>query len=242
MTRFLKDKILAVLLRLNRWLIYIKPGDVTGFNLPYDLGLVVKSPRAVIFDVGANMGQSIEMFLEACPGCSIYAFEPTPQCAAAIQQNSFGAQVRLFQLALGDVEKTASFHEYEDSVFNSVLPMDKNSENRFSHVEMTRTSTVNVRTVDSMVKELNLSAIDLLKIDTQGFDFHVLQGAVGALKAGIVKAVSVELNFVKMYKEQDSAEAIMAFLHSHGLMLVDLYEKWRHGHTVAWCTAVFMKR
>jgi FkbM family methyltransferase len=221
--------------------LYFKPGEPTGIDLKHDLQLLIKGESPVIFDVGANVGQSIELFRSIFPRCHVYAFEPTASCVEVLRNKAFGDCVEIFPMALGDKEEPRMFHEYEESVFNSVLSLDLSDENRFSYVKSVGSSVCLTRTVDLMIKQLGCERVDLLKIDTQGFDMHVLKGAADALQRGTVKVVMVELNFVAMYEGQDSYVSIFSLLSSHQFRLVDFYEKWRQGGPLAWCTAVFSR-
>ncbi|HEY1082482.1 MAG TPA: hypothetical protein VGE29_09490, partial [Prosthecobacter sp.] len=52
----------SFLKRRERRIVAVTPGEPTGVDLAEDLPLLVTRPHPVIFDVGANVGQSIEMF------------------------------------------------------------------------------------------------------------------------------------------------------------------------------------
>src|SRR5437870_5270270 len=58
--------------------------------------------RPVVFDVGANIGQSVELYRHLLPGCEIHAFEPSPTTFRQLQ--TVGASdVRLINAAVGSV-------------------------------------------------------------------------------------------------------------------------------------------
>jgi len=84
--------------------------------------------------------------------------------------------------------------------------------------------------------------VDLLKIDTQGFDFEVLLGGEKSFERGAIKNVLIELNFVRMYEGQGATIDIIEFLGKHEVHLIDYYEKVRQNNTLAWCTALFGRR
>ena len=96
--------------------------------------------------------------------------------------------------------------------------------------------------MDDFVEQHSIYEIDLLKTDTQGFDFEVLLGAKETLKHGLVKYVLVELNFVKMYEGQGLPNDIDLFLNENNLFLVDYYEKVYKSKLIAWCTALFRRK
>jgi hypothetical protein len=101
---------------------------------------------------------------------------------------------------------------------------------------------VSVDTVDNFSEKHSIARINLLKIDTQGYDLEVLHGAKQALAAGTVDNVLVELNFAQIYKFQPSPAEIISYLEDYRFALVDFYEKYRSGNSLAWCTALFSKR
>jgi hypothetical protein len=106
-------------------------------------------------------------------------------------------------------------------------------------VQIKNREIVEVKTIDSVVEEHGIERIDLLKIDTQGYDLEVLRGGTEALRSGVIGNVLVELNFVKMYESQSDANAIIQFLTERNLRLVDYYEKFRQSHALAWCLGLF---
>ena len=61
-------------------------------------------------------------------------------------------------------------------------------------------------------------------------------------RRGMISHVLVELNFVKLYRDQGSAAEIADALNQHGLYLVDYYEKVRRDSTIVWCTGLFSRR
>jgi hypothetical protein len=53
---------------------------------------------------------------------------------------------------------------------------------------------VETSTIDRYIAEKSIEHVDLLKIDTEGNDFRVLQGAIGSLRAGTIGVVQFEYN------------------------------------------------
>lgn len=236
--RILRNRLEDRGIHLCRW----TPGQVGGLHLHLDLPTVISRPAPIIFDVGANIGQSIDLFHSVFPDAHIVAFEPSERCRALLTERCTRRHLTLLPFALGSREEGRELMEYESSVLNSLLPLDTNPFNRFRDVHVVRTVPVDVRTVDSMRIELAIPHIDLLKIDTQGFDLDVLQGSNDSLAQGRVSAVLVEMNFLPMYVGQANGKEIVSFLDDHGFNLVDYYEKIREGTMLAWCTALFVRR
>ena len=59
--------------------------------------------------------------------------------------------------------------------------------------------TVLIETLDNIVDKHNIKIIDLLKIDTEGFEYEVLQGAKKSLKFKKIKAIIIEKQLSDMY-------------------------------------------
>jgi FkbM family methyltransferase len=239
LARYLKDAAKRILRAQHYRVVYAPKGPIAGLNLIDDLRQIITSPKPVCFDVGANEGQTIELLQETFRNPKIYSFEPAREIFAKLTARKFRSEVFLNNFAFGSENGRMPFNNYEDSCLSSFLELDGNLENRFRGVHIKNREVVEVRTMDSFVQENGITRIDLLKVDTQGFDFEVLRGATKTLKSNLIGSVLVELNFVKMYQSQSDAHLIVQFLTEQNLQLVDYYEKFRQNHTLAWCSALF---
>jgi len=213
--------------------------SISGTDLPRDLRLLLPSSRPLCFDIGANKGQTISMLQACLDQPEIHAFEPTPALYNALQQRDWGTTVSIHQKAMGSAKSMMELQMYAVNELNSLLSLAGGESNPFEHVAATGTVSVEVSTMDTFCAAQNISRIDLLKIDTQGFDLEVLKGAAGVLAASAVKHVLVELNFVDLYLRQCSPWDVQSLLSDWGFRLVDYYEKNRHGLELGWCTALF---
>jgi FkbM family methyltransferase len=237
--RALKNLVRRQLARQGRHLTYVPLESVTGLDLAHDLSMLITTPQPVIFDVGANVGQSIDFFRSVFAQAKIYAFEPSSACFAQLAARFCDPSIELRQCALGASPGTCELEVYEFSVLNSVLPMDRTPTNRFHDRRPIGTETVPLLTLDGVMAERAVSHIDLLKVDTQGYDLQVLRGAEELLAEKRVSLVQVELNFLPMYSGQARAHEVADHLHDRGFWLVDYYEKFRQNQCLAWCTALF---
>ena len=231
-----------VLRRYNRRIFRVRPGEVTGVDLEEDLRIVVGSDDPVCLDIGANEGQTIRMLQRAFQRPMIHAFEPSSAVFQKLKTQWFRCPVSFHSFAFGETITQRAFINYRKSVLSSLLPLDSNGRNYFRDTDVVGREIVDVKTVDGFITQHRLSTVDLLKIDTQGFDLAVLRGSADALTGGIVKTVLVELNFVPMYEGQASVQEITDYLASHGLFLIDYYQKERQRHALAWCSALFGRR
>ena len=120
-----------------------------------------------------------------------------------------------------------------------MLALDRSDESPFSKEGTRCHVSVPITTLDLWVKKRRLTHIDLLKVDTQGFDLEVLRGASVTLSNKTVKTLLVEVNFVSLYEGQCSFGEIKSFLKDKGYGLMALYEVARVNLRMGWATACF---
>lgn len=238
----IKQFIRKCLRKYNQQLVYAPQGRVSGTDLNEDLKLIISSDNPVLLDVGANAGQTIAQFLSIFTRPQIYAFEPSSKMFHLLNSREFGDHVSLQNYALGKEISNREFINYRNPQLSSFLPIDPHEENRYRHEEIENREWVEIRTVDIFLQQNSISMVNLLKIDTQGFDLEVLLGAEESLKKGMIQNVLVELNFTRKYMNQCQAKDLMELLSQHHMRLVDFYHKVRQNNTLAWCDALFCKR
>jgi FkbM family methyltransferase len=225
---------------LNR----VPPGIVVGLDLGRDLSLVMEGNRSpVCVDAGAHDGHFVDFLLANLRGPVIHAFEPAPVPFAGLKsRHGATTGVTLVNAGLGREAGSIEFNIYDNQTLNSFLPMLPAGASTLGGAKLVETLSVPVFSLDSYAASCGLARIDLLKIDTQGFELQILQGAGRLLAEGKVGTVLVEINFAPLYDRQVWAHEIIGFLHEHGLHLVDFYEKCRLNPLLGWCTALFTRR
>lgn len=129
--------------------------------------------NSVVFDVGANVGFFALFYARRKKTGKIFSFEPSPSVYKRLEHNvnaNGGDVIKTFPKALGDNKGVVAFEQ---------TPLSLNSK----VVSQTTESSINVEvsTLDEFVIEEDIAKIDLLKIDTEGFELQVLKG--GANKA-----------------------------------------------------------
>ncbi len=165
----------------------------------------------VIFDIGANKGQSIERFKKIFPKCTIHAFEPIHyEYKNLLNKYSKEKNIILNNFALGEKKNTKEINLAKRSGVSSFNEFNKNhiwiktrSKEYNTDVEnfLTGRETVKIDTIDNYCLENKINKIDILKIDTQGYEDLVLSGARDILKKNIISAVELELIFDDTYNK-----------------------------------------
>lgn len=124
-----------------------------------------------IFDVGFNDGDYSAQVVGRKPKCQIFAFDPA-RSKATIAKSRFGDRVRFFPIALSDCKAELDFFDYENECSSLIQRADGNRDGAAPI-----SYKVPVRTLDDFVQEYGIRSIDLLKVDTEGFDLNVISGA-----------------------------------------------------------------
>ncbi|MEZ5857223.1 MAG: FkbM family methyltransferase [Hyphomicrobiaceae bacterium] len=174
----------------------VRPDHQFGLDPWADVGKLSRAwsrPITTLFDVGANDGETAIAMLRQFPAATVTSFEPHPATFAELLAEVGDApRFTAVNAALGaDIGEVAMF-EYEGvSKINSLTP-DAPFAVRFDRKG--RQISVKCTTLDTYCAENGVDRIDVLKIDTEGFDHAVLQGSAGMLKRQAIGFISVEFN------------------------------------------------
>jgi hypothetical protein len=86
----------------------------------------------------------------------------------------------------------------------------------------TETKDVVVETIDDYLLKNNITHVDILKIDTQGTEDKVLEGAQNALRQNIIKCIETEICFSDQYEKRLSFFQIEKFLYPNNYRLLGI--------------------
>lgn len=171
--------------------------DVLPFGIEYmldieRLGRAWDIPIRTFFDIGANIGQTSSLALSSFRDARVFAFEPHPATFSKLVQ-SLGNHVRLaaYNVAVSKTSGTVPFFQYSSSTLNSLIP-DAQYPTRKGVTA--QEITVDCTTLSEFCTANGVNLIDVLKVDTEGCDLLVLQGAEQLLSAGSIRFVYVEFN------------------------------------------------
>jgi FkbM family methyltransferase len=140
-------------------------------------------PNETFVDVGANIGAYTILASKVVKSNSI-AFEPLPATAERlkdqIQINRINAAVDIRNMGVGDKEGSLFFTNNNDTVNKVSLAG-----------EVENTTMVKVSTLDNELAKDNQY---FFKIDVEGFEYNVIEGASAILSNNNVSAIIIELN------------------------------------------------
>jgi len=216
-------------------------GGLTYRLLEHDLPRLAGTRKPIVFDIGANKGQTIELMLRTFERPVIYSFEPSASLASMLQARFASRGVVVESLAMGSQVGERSFIHYANNELSSFLEVSSNSGNPFAKAEEAQRQRVQISTVDHYINEKKINAIDILKIDTQGFELEVLEGASGIISGAGINVIQVEILFEKLYEGQCTAGKLIDWLGERNYLPVTFYESVRTGLSMSWATACFVR-
>jgi FkbM family methyltransferase len=156
------------------------PGDYDRENLTFCEGLVGEGD--VCFDVGANLGVYTVLFAKwAGSSGQVHAFEPVDNIRRKLRLNvtlNHLRNVRINAIALGDSNGYIEMNQVKEGQFrggtscvienDNVLSMGRD---KFTRVQ------VEMKTVDDYLLENNVTQVDFVKVDIEGYELNFLKGA-----------------------------------------------------------------
>jgi FkbM family methyltransferase len=143
----------------------------------------------VVFDVGANVGLWTQTALASNPDARYHCFEPCPGTYAELAANEFPDNVILNNFGLGNAEG-------ELTMYLDPLVSGNNSLYSRRGVPRPPVGEVKVRltTLDAYCAEKGIDRISFVKIDVEGHELAMLQGAGKMLAEGRIDRIQIEYN------------------------------------------------
>jgi FkbM family methyltransferase len=136
--------------------------------------------NTIIIDVGANIGFESLYFARKYPNNLVYGYEPTAipyECLRKSKAINNLENLNIFKLGVGEKNDQVEIHAATKGTYNKGLAsIDSN----FDLDDTFEKETIDIITLDDHVKE-NLR-VSLIKIDVQGYEIKVLEGAVNLIE------------------------------------------------------------
>lgn len=142
-----------------------------------------------VIDVGANIGAISILSATSGNKTKVYAFEPTvdlfPYIEENINVNKFQSRIFVVQKAVADKNGTLNFVIESSSEINHIATKGSSAHT---------TQKVACITLDTFVKQKNISHINFLKVDVEGAELFVFKGAKKLLQKNNIDIILFELN------------------------------------------------
>lgn len=201
--------------------------DITRYPPPYgsadqggayvrriwDLG------ATVVLDVGANEGQFAQHLRGAGWRGRIVSYEPLSSAYAALSRNaSKDPDWQVFNVALGATKGSAPIHIAGNSQSSSLLPMLEAHRSAAPDSAYVGDETVDIVPLDDALAGVVTESDRLcLKLDCQGYERQVLDGATKSLERTVM--IVMELSLVDLYEGAMRFDEALPRLRDAGFVL-----------------------
>jgi FkbM family methyltransferase len=196
-----------------------------------------------VIDIGANTGQSIEIYKQLCPEAMIYSFEPLSDCYEQLISKVKGdSGVQCFNIALSNKSGTVLFNRNQFSAASSFLDINEVHKSNYpSTAGKIIKEEVKTERLDDFAKNLNLVEPIVIKIDVQGAEDQVIEGGGEIFRKA--KVVIIEISIEHLYKDQPLFDDIYHILKNLGF---SYYGNSSQSHSVSdghvlFIDAIFVK-
>lgn len=186
--------------------------------------LVSKNIECVI-DVGANSGQYGLFLREIGYKGFIVSFEPVDSVFKELKAKcNQDEKWFCYDYALGDKNEEKILNVYKSTVFSSFLKANEYSKGIWESLEHVTPENVQVRKLDDIyddvISELGCSN-HMLKVDTQGFDKFVFDGALNSLNN--ISVLQFELSLIPVYDGMPDAYDMLKEFHNDNFYISGMY-------------------
>jgi FkbM family methyltransferase len=171
----------------------------------------------LVLDVGANAGQYAETLRDSGYSGRILSFEPLESAWATCTERARGDALWTVapRMALGAVEDTVTLNVAGNSASSSILPMRDTHLDAAPHSAYVGQETVPLHRLDRVaVDAITAAEQPFLKIDTQGYERPVLEGATGVLDR--IVGVQLEISLTALYEGSATLAEILALMERYG--------------------------
>jgi FkbM family methyltransferase len=188
--------------------------SMTSYRMVSSLVRQGTIPKTVI-DVGANVGQFAVASARIFPEVTVHSFEPEPTSLAKLRLNVRNLDcVHVYPVALGKESGEVMFHVNSHSHSSSVLPLGEVHRAAFPCARQIYDIKVAMSTLDQELAVVSLEAPVLLKLDVQGYELQVLEGASDTLRK--VDYVLLETSFRPMYEGERTFMTVVRAMEGYG--------------------------
>jgi FkbM family methyltransferase len=192
------------ILKILSFFDYFKKKEIINFFKKNIIGDIIN-----LIDVGAHHGETIKLFNIKFNIHNIYAFEPSYRNFKVLEKktkNIKNTNLRIYNHGIGETEGIFDFNESDESQSSTLFKINYKSNYYKRKKNLLRffkkkqdlffTTKVNIKTLNDFLIDQKIKNVEILKIDTEGYDFNVIKSLEN--KLSFIKYIYFEHHFHNM--------------------------------------------
>ena len=219
----MKNLIKRLLAKIGYTIVRLTPTVDHAF---IDQHKLVGDNPVIIFDIGACNGGIALLYNELFKKSNIYCFEPFIPSFEELKKNTARFNnISIFNMAFSNVSGQIDFHVNNFPPTNSILATHPDSNKNWGEGLLDTKEKIKVKsiTLDEFIDEYGIEKIDILKLDTQGSEYQILEGASKSIEQNKISLIYLEIIIMSTYQQQKSFDEILLLLRNKGFTLYNLY-------------------
>lgn len=189
--------------------------------------LITTNKKPVIFDIGAHHGQTTKMYRTLFKESTIYSFEPFLESYKILLESTRSdSNTHTYNIGFNNFKGKVNLNVNNLTATNSILPTHQDGEKIWGKDLLTTIGKVeiNVTTIDEFILEKKIEKIDILKLDTQGTEYSILEGAQNAITEKKIALIYLEIITMPTYEGQRHLDEVLLLLRKGGFILYNFYD------------------
>ena len=180
----------------------------------------------IVIDIGAHKGETIDLFIKNFKINKIYAFEPNKRLFNKLEykKNKINKNVAIYNLGVGEKNEIKILNIMIDTASSTFNEINTNTDyfkkkQKILSFFLPNNDLINERqkikivNLSNFISDNNIVRLDILKIDTEGFEFNILKGLGDKISS--IKYIYFEHHFdnmiIKNYKYRDINNYLNSF-------------------------------
>ena len=183
---------------------------------------------SLLVDVGSHHGEYISSIKKNFSIKEIHGFEPNPDAFKILKKNIIKFDgIKIYEYGIADIEEDKTLNQNIESSSSSINFLNKKSKYYkkkyflFNFLNLKKVSnSIKIKTInlENFIDKKKIDKIDLLKIDTEGYEFKVIKGLGKDISK--VNLIHLEHHFDDMIIKNYKLSDIHNYLKSHNFIKV----------------------
>jgi len=163
---------------------------------------ILQKQPSVAFDIGANKGEYSSLLLKRFPDLRLYSFEPNPNTFDLLNKEVDSQNAKCYNFGFGSEQGTLPLFFDKNNSTSVQATSDIAILQEIAKTPAIEQVDIKIVTLDEFCETEKINHIDFIKIDTEGFELEVLQGARKLLNDNRISMIQFEFNEVNIIKRR----------------------------------------